>query len=85
MFKLCVFVALFCLVAAAPAPAPAPVPAPAPSPSLWGPSVVGPALWGPAVAGPIIAPGVVHVVPGAVSHVSVSQLHPSPVIVKSVW
>ncbi|XP_023178648.1 neuropeptide-like 3 [Drosophila hydei] len=91
MFKLCVFVALLSLAAAAPAPAPAPVPAPAPSPSLWGPAVVGPSIWGPVVAPPVVAgpvalaPRIVQVVPGAVSHVSVSQLHPSPIVVKSIW
>ncbi|TDG48090.1 hypothetical protein AWZ03_005507 [Drosophila navojoa] len=89
MFKLCVFVALLSLAAAAPAPAP--VPAPAPSPSLLGPTLVGPGIWGPVVAPPVvagpvaIAPRIVQVVPGAVSHVSVSQLHPSPILVKSVW
>ncbi|XP_017864205.1 PREDICTED: neuropeptide-like 3 [Drosophila arizonae] len=84
MFKLCVFVALLSLAAAAPAPAP--VPAPAPSPSLLGPTLVGPGIWGPVVAPPVaIAPRIVQVVPGAVSHVSVSQLHPSPILLKSIW
>ncbi|XP_044313948.1 neuropeptide-like 3 [Drosophila rhopaloa] len=82
MFKLCVFVALLSLAAAAPAPAPVP----APAPGLIGPGLVAPGLWGPTVvAGPhLLAPQVVSVVPGAISHAAITQVHPSPLLVKSI-
>ncbi|XP_017842199.2 neuropeptide-like 3 [Drosophila busckii] len=86
MFKLCVLLAVLGLALAAPAPAPAPVPAPAPAPGLWGPW--GPAPWGPAVvAAPHWAPAphVVSVLPAAVSHAAITQVHPSPVLVKSAY
>ncbi|XP_022229247.1 neuropeptide-like 3 [Drosophila obscura] len=83
MFKLCVFVALLSLAAAAPAPAP--VPAPAPSgllaPGLIGPGLVAPGIWGPTIIG---GPHVVSVVPQAISHAAITQVHPSPLLLKSV-
>ncbi|XP_016931908.1 neuropeptide-like 3 [Drosophila suzukii] len=83
MFKLCVFVALLSLAAAAPAPAP--VPAPAPAPGLIHPGLVAPGIWGPTVVGsPLLAPQVVSVVPGAISHAAITQVHPSPLLVKSI-
>ncbi|KAH8380179.1 hypothetical protein KR009_009350, partial [Drosophila setifemur] len=69
----CVFVALLSLAAAAPAPAPAP--------GLIGPGLVAPGLWGPAV---VAGPQVVSVVPGAISHAAITQVHPSPVLIKSI-
>ncbi|KAH8384323.1 hypothetical protein KR200_008124, partial [Drosophila serrata] len=82
----CIFVALFCLAAAAPAPAPVPAPAPAPG-LIAAPGLVAPGLWGPAVvAGPhlVAAPHVVSVVPSAISHSAITQVHPSPLLVKSI-
>ncbi|XP_001352555.1 neuropeptide-like 3 [Drosophila pseudoobscura] len=80
MFKLCVFVALLSLAAAAPAPAPAPVPEPAPS-GLWPGGLVAPGIWGPTIIG---GPHVVSVVPHAISHAAITQVHPSPLVLKSV-
>ncbi|SPP87053.1 neuropeptide-like 3 [Drosophila guanche] len=86
MFKLCVFVALLSLAAAAPAPAPAPVPAPAPAPGPSPSGLLAPAIWGPGVWGPTIVggPHVVSVVPQAISHAAITQVHPSPLLLKSV-
>ncbi|KAH8295679.1 hypothetical protein KR018_002717, partial [Drosophila ironensis] len=71
----CVFVALLSLAAAAPAPAPAP------APGLIAPGLVAPGIWGPAV---VASPHVVSVVPGAISHAAITQVHPGPVLVKSI-
>ncbi|KAH8350940.1 hypothetical protein KR067_006634, partial [Drosophila pandora] len=78
----CVFVALLSLAAAAPAPAPVPAPAPGLiAPGLVAPGLVAPGIWGPAV---VASPHVVSVVPSAISHAAITQVHPSPLLVKSI-
>ncbi|XP_030386048.1 neuropeptide-like 3 [Scaptodrosophila lebanonensis] len=74
MFKLCVFVALLSLVAAAPAPAPAPS-------GILAPGLVAPGIWGPTV---VAGPQVVSVVPHAISHAAITQVHGSPLLVKGI-
>ncbi|EDW73614.1 uncharacterized protein Dwil_GK16558 [Drosophila willistoni] len=77
MFKLCVFIALLSLAIAAPAPVPVP------APGLLAPGLVAaPGIWGPTLVA--ASPHVVSVVPSAISHAAITQVHPSPLLVKSV-